>query len=547
MAQRIHGWLERHAREQPNQLAVEFLDESLTYAQLDARANQLAHALLANGAKSGDRIGLFMDKSIYTPVAIYGVMKAGCAYVPLDPAYGAERLGSLIDRAQIDIVISARAKRRTLATLATMGRAPRALFGVDQPALSERCVSWTAVAEQPATSPDISIEPDALAYIIFTSGSTGTPKGIMHTHASGLAFARWAAEEYALTPADRLSNHAPLHFDLSIFDFFAGVVAGATTVIVPEDYARLPASYAQLIHEAGVSVLFTVPFALIQLVLRGAIERFSFDQVRWVIFGGEPFPPAHLCALMARWPHAAFDNMYGPAEVNGVTHHTVSPEHDANDAVPIGRVARGAHGVIVDEQGSEVPAGDVGELLIASPTMMRGYWRAPELDAQVFDDRRSQQGAVTRYYRTGDLVRADADGCLHFIGRADRQVKVRGYRVELDEIELAVTGYPAVEESAAYVIQDAEGGATVQVEVTLQRDTVGAREALLNDITRYVKTRLAWYAVPARIDITKQFPRTTSGKIDRRTLAETAAARQHQQQHPDSAAPRSSETPEPPP
>ncbi|MEO1575208.1 MAG: AMP-binding protein, partial [Pseudomonadota bacterium] len=334
-------------------------------------------------------------------------------------------------------------------------------------------------------------------------------------------FATWAAAEYGLRADDRLSNHAPLHFDLSIFDYFAGIVAGAATVIIPEDYARLPASYAQLINDAHISVLFTVPYALIQLLLRGAIERFGFAQLRWVIFGGEPFAPSHLCALMARWPHVAFDNMYGPAEVNGVTHFTVSETHDPSTPVPIGHMANTAVGRVVNTSGDDLPDGEAGELLVASPTMMRGYWRQNELTACAFVEYDDADGEKQRFYRTGDVVRRDPDGCLHFIGRADRQVKVRGYRVELDDMELALTRHDAVEEGAAYAIKDDEGVTLVCAEVTL-RDGETLSES---ELASYVKQHVPWYAAPTHLDITKQFPRTTSGKIDRRKLAELAAVR----------------------
>lgn len=523
MAELIHGWLSHHAAAAPSRDAVAFLDDTLSYAELDAKTNQLAHSLIAAGVAKGDRVGIFMDKSIRTPVALYGILKAGAAYVPLDPASGAERLAGLMSAAGIRVIIGGREKRRTLATLATMGSAPEVLIGVDNPALAERCVPWAAVEGQSAQAPTVDVAPEDLAYIIYTSGSTGTPKGIMHTHASGLAFATWAAQEYGLGSGDRLSNHAPLHFDLSIFDYFAGVVAGAATVIIPEDYARLPASYAQLINDAQVSVLFTVPYALIQLLLRGAIERFEFPQLRWVIFGGEPFAPSHLCALMQRWSHVAFDNMYGPAEVNGVTHYTVPIDHDPSQPVPIGPVAATATGAVVDDQDRPVPDGNTGELLIASPTMMRGYWQQPALNERAFCERPAPGGSAQRFYRTGDVVRRDADGVLHFVGRSDRQVKVRGYRVELDDVELALTRHDAVEEGAAYAITDDEGVTQVCGEVTL-RDGATLGDAAL---ASYVKQQVPWYAVPTHLDITKHFPRTTSGKIDRRQLA-ADATRRHQ-------------------
>ncbi|MFK8013842.1 MAG: amino acid adenylation domain-containing protein [Gammaproteobacteria bacterium] len=514
MAKLIHHWLEHHASARPDAQAATFVDQSLDFATLDARANRLANSLLEHGVARGDRIGIFMDKSLFTPVALHGILKAGAAYVPIDPSAPPGRVAAVIKDAGIRIVISGRDKRRAL-RLITPSVALDLIIGVDDPALGTPCVSLEALDSVPATKPNVELNRDDLAYIIFTSGSTGTPKGMAHTHASCLAFSQWAVEQYALTADDRLSNHAPLHFDLSILDYFAGVIAGCATVIIPEEYTRLPASYATLIEEQKVSVLYTVPFALIQLVLRGAIDRYEFKALRWVIFGGEAFAPDHLRALMDVWPHASFDNIYGPAEVNGVTHYTVPGNFDGTTAVPIGPVAEQAHGVIVDADDRPVASGSAGELLMASPTMMREYWQAPELNARAFVTR-DDDGTPRRYFRTGDLVSRDARGVLEFIGRKDRQVKVRGYRIELDEIELALSQHEDVVEAAVYSIDSGDGTSAIHARATLQ-DASCCDESIL---LRFIKDRLPWYAIPASLSTTNVFPRTTSGKIDRRALAQ---------------------------
>ncbi len=518
----IHDWLARHAERTPDRPAVCFLESSLTYSELFAQANQLAHCLLEAGVQPGDRVGIYMDKSLYTPVALYGIMSAGGAYVPLDPSAGAERLAGLLRDADIRIMISAHGKRRALRAVDRLDQPLHTIVGVEMADLEVATIRHEVVSAAPTTTANVEVSPDSLAYIIYTSGSTGQPKGIMHTHGSGLAFATWAAAEYGLSERDRLSNHAPLHFDLSIFDYFAGVVAGACTVIIPEEYTRLPASYAELIHTQRVSVLFTVPFALIQLLHLGAIERFEFDALRWVIFGGEPFAPIHLTALMARWPHVRFDNMYGPAEVNGVTHYTVPDDHDPTAAVSIGRIAHTAAALIMNSDHTPCARGEVGELWIDSPTMMRGYWNRDELNEAVFVTACNNAGASVRYFRTGDLVSKGEDGLLHFAGRKDRQVKIRGYRVELDEVELALTGLDDVVEGAAFALPDEQGSNQIYAQVTLGDDAAGD----LSILSRSLRSRLPWYAMPATLSIAADFPRTTSGKIDRRALARQAQEQQ---------------------
>lgn len=523
----IHDWLARHAERTPDRPAASFLDESLSYAELWVQANQLAHCLLEAGVRPGDRVGFYMDKCLYTPVALYGIMSAGAAYVPLDPSASAERLAGLLRDADIKVMISAHGKRRTLRALVELEQPLHTIFGADVEGTTIDTVSHDMLsAASTAAVTNTGVGPDSLAYIIYTSGSTGQPKGIMHTHSSGLAFATWAAAEYGLSERDRLSNHAPLHFDLSIFDYFAGVVAGACTVIIPEEYTKLPASYAELIHTQRVSVLFTVPFALIQLLHLGAIERFDFNALRWVIFGGEAFAPIHLTALMARWPHARFDNMYGPAEVNGVTHYTVPDDHDPCAAVSIGHLAHTASALIMNLEGEPCARGQTGELWIDSPTMMRGYWNRDELNAAVFVNAHNEAGQSVRYFRTGDLVSQGEDGLLHFAGRMDRQVKIRGYRVELDEVELALTGLDDVVEGAAFAVPDEQGSKQIYAQVTLGADADGDSTTL----SRALRARLPWYAMPATLIVTADFPRTTSGKIDRRELARQV--KEHRQSRP---------------
>lgn len=514
----IHHMIDRQAAACPAHCALTCVDQTMTYGELAAASNRLANALVAHGVAAHDRVGIYMEKGLDSVVAMYAIMKAGAAYVPLDPSAPVARVAGVIEDCAIRCLVSAPAKRRALRALHTHGVELDLLVGVDDDQSGWSVLSQAAIDRADAGAPPRrKILADDLAYIIYTSGSTGTPKGIMHSHASGLSFARWAASEYALKNTDRLSNHAPLHFDLSILDYFAGAVAGATTVIIPEEYTKLPASYAQLLESQRVSVLYTVPFALIQLLLRGGLEERDLSALRWIIFGGEPFVPVHLHALRARLPWVLFDNIYGPAEVNGVTHYTVGAQLSPDAAIPIGPVACTAQGLIVDDNDCAVAPGTAGELLIRSPTMMLGYWNRPQLNARVFWRRKNAAGLEEVYFRTGDVVRADADGTLHFVGRRDRQVKIRGYRVELDEVELALASHAGVEEAAAFAVADADGTQNIHGQVTLTEAATTPAELI-----KHLKSRLPGYAMPAKVTITDAFVRTSTGKIDRRRLALTA-------------------------
>ena len=507
------------AERAPERAAMRYLDDSLSYAELAMRSNQLANALAAASVGRGDRVGIFMDKCLEIPVALHGIMKAGAAYVPLDPGAPVERLQNVVRDCGISHVVTAPNKLDTLRA-AAHNTPIECLVGVDSdPAEPQwHSISWSEVyAAETHRGPDVKVLDSDLAYIIYTSGSTGQPKGLMHTHGSGLSFSRWAASEYELRPDDLLSNHAPLHFDLSILDFFAGAVAGCATSIIPEAHTKFPASYCKLIADQCITVLYTVPFALIQLLLRGSMADHDLSALRWVIFGGEPFPTKHLRELMQRLPHARFDNIYGPAEVNGITHYTVGALTDTDDAIPIGKIAEQAESLVVDEDDEPVAPGESGELLVQTPTMMRGYWGRDDLNQKAFSRRIVADGLEAVFYRTGDLVTEDPDGTLWFLGRKDRQVKVRGYRIELDEVEAVLVAVDEVEEAAAIAIPGIEGSQQIVAMVTLKCDASSATgDALLGRI----KTRLPSYVVPGAVTVLKEFPRTTTGKIDRRRLRE---------------------------
>lgn len=516
----LHHSIETWAECFPEKDAFRYYDQSLKYSALNRRANALAHCLIDNGVARGDRVGIFMNKSIETPIALYGIMKAGAAYVPLDPASPVERLSYVLNHCGIRHIVTHKSKVRKLRALPEQNVALDLCIGLPQiSGFPYRTIEWESVNQFPATAPGVAILEQDLAYIMYTSGSTGEPKGIMHSHYSGLSYAKLSAELYRITPDDRLSNHSPLHFDMSTLDYFSGPLAGATTVIIPEEFTRMPASLSKLIEDEKLTIWYSVSFALVQLLLRGALEKRDLSSLRLVLFGGEVFPTKHLRELMKRWPQAAFSNVYGPAEVNQCTFYLI-PELSEDDdrPVPIGHIWPNTEALILDENNMPAAVGEPGELLIRSATMMRGYWRQPELTARAFYRITRFPNHEEVFYRTGDLVMKPEDGLLRFLGRKDRQVKLRGHRVELDEIEAATNTHQAVEECGAYPLPDAEGSNLVEVAVTVKSSHSISESELL----KYLKSRLPPYAVPTKILLLEAFPRTGTGKIDRRALAEIA-------------------------
>ena len=515
----IHSAVEHYAEATPDQAAMAFRGRSLTYRELNDASNQLAHALLERGLEPQGRVGVFMHKALELGPALYGILKAGGAFIPLDPLMPVERLAFIVRDCGIRHIVSADDRKTVLTGLADALEADLfpTIYGLsDGHELPQ--ISWAELKQKPTTNPSLDIIDQELAYIMYTSGSTGTPKGMMHTHHGSLSYARWGAIHFGLTAADRVASHAPLHFDLSIFDFFSTSQVGATVVLVPEPVTKFPASWTQYIDDERISVIFTVPFTLIEMMERGVMEQRSLASLRWILFGGEPFPPQHLRSLMQRLPNVRFTNVYGPAEAPSCTAYDVPAEFDVTNPLPIGLVSRNSAGLIVDDDDQPCPAGEPGELLIRSSTLTKGYWNRPDLNARIFYDRPRFGPMQDHYYRTGDLAVLADDGLLRFLGRKDRMIKTRGHRVELDEVEAVLASHAAVLEAAAYAVPDEHGTRAIHAAVTLKSD----QKASVEDLNRHARSKLPTYAMPRALLILDAFPRTSSGKIDRRKLSEGA-------------------------
>ena len=520
--------LDRSAERFPDQDAFRYEGKSLTYAQLWYRANGLAGWLREQGVQRGDRVGIYLSKSLETAIAVYGIWKAGAAYVPLDPSAPIARTALAIHQCGIRHLLTQKSKRSRLPALLEAAPNITCVLGLPEnldqplPRTITRC-DWNAIPKQESAPAARLMEQD-IAYIMYTSGSTGVPKGIVHTHYSGLSYAQMSAYTFGLTNGDRLGNHSPLHFDMSTLDYFSGPLVGATTVIIPEAYTKIPASLSQLIQDETLSVWYSVPYALIQLLLRGVLEDRDLSSLRWVLFGGEPYPAKYMYELMQRLPQARFCNVYGPAEVNQCSYYLVPPlmekEPFPQEVAPIGQIWANAEELVLNEQNKPVSPGEVGELLVRTPTMMQGYWQQPDLNDQVFYRCEiAHQMAV--FYRTGDLVQQLVDGNYQFVGRKDRQIKSRGYRIELDEVEAALVSHPQLEEVAAYTATDEAGNQQVEAAVMVKANATLSQAQLM----RYAAERLPAYAVPRYIAIAAAFPRTGTGKIDRLALQSQALAR----------------------
>lgn len=511
----LHQNLEKTAQRNPEAPALRFHDAAWSYAQLDSTANQVAHVLHDHGVQPGDRIGIYRQKGLETVAAMYGILKAGAAFVPIDPWTPVDRIDFLLRDCGISLLVTADSKLRHLRKSqqrpTLLGASPNDEFPT---------VSWESIAAYPTTPPRVRQTELDIAYILHTSGSTGEPKGMVHTHRSGLTFVQWAVDHFDLSPTDRLGNHAPLHFDLSILDLVAAHTAGASTSIVPEEFMKVPAELSRWIESERLTVWYSVPAALIHMLLRGQLDDRDWSRLRLVLFGGEPTPVEQLVRLMDHAPNARFCHMYGVTEANVTNCYFVPRPLDPTRPLPVGAPLQTFDTMLLD--GDEPTATETGELAVRGPALMRGYWRRPELTPQVYWYRQLPDGSEARYYRTGDLLRVTPAGDWLYAGRVDRQIKSRGHRIELDEVQTAIESHSAIAEAAVFDIPDAEGSKELAAAVTLRDGAAYSQESLL----RHLRQRLPVYAIPPEIRVVPQMPRTSAGKTDWQALRHISAAQE---------------------
>jgi acyl-coenzyme A synthetase/AMP-(fatty) acid ligase len=339
----------------------------------------------------------------------------------------------------------------------------------------------------------------------------------MLTHRNCLAFVEWAVDEYKVSHEDRLSSHAPFHFDLSTFDLYAAACVGAPVYLVPKAVSMLPAEIKKFIDDNGITVWYSVPSILTMLVERGGLETGDLPGLKTMLFAGEVFPTKYLSRLMQKLAHVRFANLYGPTETNVCTAYTV-PEAppEGGPTISIGKAISDVETFVVDEEDGLVPPGGVGELLVRGPTVMVGYWGDPELTSRKLITSPLDRHLGDNVYRTGDLVEELEGGNYRFIGRRDNQIKSRGYRIELGDVEAALNAHPAVLEVAVIAVPDEMVTNRIVCFAAVSDGTGPA------DLQRFCGERVPAYMVPESISIVESLPKTSTGKIDRRSLSEQA-------------------------
>jgi amino acid adenylation domain-containing protein len=487
----IHELFEAQAKRTPGAVAVVYENRQLTYAELDRKANQLAHALSKWGLGPEALVAICVERSLEMVVGLLGILKAGAAYVPLDPAYPRERLAYMLKDTQAPVLLTQRRLRDQLPSYA--GR----VMDLDG--------TWASLGQQGSEKPASKLNPENLAYVIYTSGSTGKPKGTGIEHRSAATLLHWAHETFAAEDLAGVLAATSICFDLSIFEIFVPLSWGGT-VIVAENAMQLP----QLRWAEKVTLLNTVPSAIAELLRMEGVPA----GVRVVNLAGEALTRPLVEKIYQKTAVRQVFNLYGPTEDTTYSTCALLAPGDSR-VVEIGRPIANTRTYVLDERMKLAPVGVAGTLYLAGEGLARGYLGRGDLTAERFVPNPFSESGGERFYATGDLVRYREDGSLEFLGRVDHQVKVRGYRIELGEIEVALLEHPGVEQAVVVAREDGLGGKRL-IGYVAGKNSVA--ELNVSELRNHLRERLPEYMAPSAFVQLECLPLTPNGKVDRKSL-----------------------------
>lgn len=508
----VHRLFEQQAALQPAAIALLFGDATMDYRALDQQANQLAHRLISLGVRPDDRVAVCLERSFGLVVALLAVLKAGAAYVPIDPDYPAERRTYMLEDAAPTLVLTQHqwSEAQSDAEVAI----------IDVPQIAQTAahlfyVDVEDVSNEPTQRPDVDVHAEQLAYLIYTSGSTGQPKGVGNSHGALRNRLSWMQDSYGLNATDTVLQKTPFSFDVSVWEFFWPLMTGARLAIAAPGEHRDPAKLVARIAQHAVTTLHFVPSMLQAFVTHIALESgpvcvSNCATLRRIVASGEALSAELAVRTQEYLPHATLVNLYGPTEASiDVTHHLCVSEHGAS--VPIGRPIANTQIHILDDALNPLPPGVAGELYIGGVGLARGYHARPALTAERFVPDPFRIGA--RLYRSGDLARWRDDGVIEYLGRLDHQVKLRGLRIELGEIEALLLMHSSVAEAVVV----AHGGEQL-IGYVVRHDGVLREEVVSIALLEYLGQHLPAFMVPAQLVTLAKMPLTPNGKLDRKAL-----------------------------
>ena len=483
----VHELFEAQAERTPDAIAIECEKQSLTYAQLNVRANQVANWLQKHGVKPEKLVALCLERSLDSVIALLGILKSGGAYVPLDPAFPRRRLAQILEDSQPQVMI-------TQASLQEM---------TSSVSKNTLLMGSPALASMSRENPGSEVQPHNLAYVIFTSGSTGRPKGVQIEHRSLVNFLQSMTREPGMSANDILVAVTTFSFDIAGLEIFLPLITGARAVIAGRDIALDGRALRQLLQDSNATVMQATPITWRMLLESGWQGREGLK----ALCGGEAMPPELAREMIPRC--GTLWNLYGPTETT--IWSTVSRVRSVENRISIGRPIANTEVYIVDDQLRHLPAGSIGELLIGGAGLARGYLNQPELAAERFIPNPFNPDPTARLYKTGDLCCFRRDGAIEYLGRNDNQVKIRGYRIELGDIEAALESHPGVKQAAAKVV----GGPRREKSIV---GYVVAPGVETYELRTYLTERLPKYMLPSLFVKLAELPLTPNLKVDRNAL-----------------------------
>jgi amino acid adenylation domain-containing protein len=498
----IHHWFEQQCNSTPDNVAVVFQDQQLTYQELNTRANQLAHYLQKLGVASDVLVGICVERSLWMVIGLLGILKAGAAYVPLDPAYPAERQAYIITDAHTPLVLT---QQHLAASLPDKVQ----VLCMDS--------DWSAIAQEKTENLITQTTSQNLAYVIYTSGSTGKPKGTLITHQGLVNYLSWCTQAYNVEQGTGTLVHSPLGFDLTVTSLFSPLLVGRQVELLPENQG-IDALSTALRRSHNLSLVKITPAHLDLLKGQLSPEEVA-GRTRAFIIGGENLLAEKLTFWQDFAPDTMLINEYGPTEtVVGCCVYQVPNNPRDSGSISIGKPIANSQLYVLDKHWQAVPIGVVGELYIAGLGLARGYLNRPELTAQKFIPNPFSKQPGERLYRTGDLARYRPDGTLEFLGRIDNQVKIRGFRIELGEIEAVLDQHPEVEEVLVIAREDVDNEKRLVAYLVVNQKPGPS----INELRLYLLEKLPEYMIPAAFIKLDALPLTPNGKVDYRALPEQA-------------------------
>jgi amino acid adenylation domain-containing protein len=530
MTRLLQTFVRDQAERRPTSAALVLEDERVTYGELESRSNRLARLLKDAGCRRGDRVALLTSKSPDAITAMHAVLKADCAYVPIDVATPPSRAARVLSSAQPTLLlVDSSAERLVVGLLDDSLADPTRIASLDAESGIEPVVFRRGDADAYSDGPlDSAIRPEDIAHILFTSGSTGIPKGVPITHSNVSHFVEWAVRYFGIEAGDRTSSHPPLHFDLSTFDIYGSFLAGAELHLVPADLNLQPRRLAAFIRESRLNQWFSVPSTLTLMSKFDALAGVELPDLRRLLWCGEVLPTPTLIYWMQHLPEVTFTNLYGPTEATIASSYYTVPSCPQNDTepIPIGVACEGEELLVLDDHLQPAPEGDI---YIAGVGLSPGYWRDETKTAEVFVAHPHAREPGARMYRTGDLGRVE-DGLVYFLGRADSQIKSRGYRIELGEIEAALNALDELRESAVVGVPTAGfEGVAICCAYAPKRGSSMEPPQLRRRLTEHLPS----YMLPARWLPLDEIPKNVNGKIDRTWVREQFESLERERQEHD--------------